>query len=79
MKFFLADCPSETTKGGRSRPFRQSKFRVLGLCAGVLVEAAPVDGLGPEIEPALDFDPVHIEPVAGFDVGALLALQISWR
>src|SRR5690606_10339136 len=48
-----------------------------GLCARVLVEAAPVDGLGAEVEAALDLDPVDVEAVAGLDVGALLAFQIG--
>lgn len=47
-----------------------------GLRARVLVEAAPVDGLGAEVEAALDLDAVHIEAIACLDVGALLALEI---
>ena len=46
------------------------------LRAGVLVEAAPVDGLGAEVEAALDLDTVDVEAVARLDVGALLALEI---
>jgi hypothetical protein len=62
------------------RPFAARLVRPMmrrGLRAGVLVEAAPVDGLGPEIEPALDLDAVNIEAVAGLDVGALLAFEIG--
>ena len=47
------------------------------LRAGVLVEAAPVDGLGPEVEAAFDLHPVDIEAVSGLDIGTLLALQIT--
>jgi hypothetical protein len=48
-----------------------------GLRARVLVEAAPVDGLGAEVEAALDLDAVDVEAVARLDVGALLAFQIG--
>ncbi|EKD61096.1 MAG: hypothetical protein ACD_54C00402G0001 [uncultured bacterium] len=44
------------------------------LCAGVLVEVAPVDGLGPEVEAALDLHPIDVNAVAGFDIGTLRAL-----
>ena len=47
------------------------------LRARVLVEAAPVDGLGAEVEAALDLDAVDVEAVARLDVGALLALEIG--
>ena len=47
-----------------------------GSRAGILVEAAPVDGLGAEVEAALDLDAVDVEAVARLDVGALLALEI---
>jgi len=47
------------------------------LRARVLVEAAPVDGLGAEVEAALDLDPVDIEAIARLDVGALLAFEIG--
>lgn len=56
---------------------RVSGFRIGSLRARVLVEAAPVDGLGAEVEAALDLDPIDVEAVAGFDVGTLLALQIG--
>ena len=47
------------------------------LRARVLVEAAPVDGLGAEVEAALDLDAIDVETVARFDVGALLTLEIG--
>ena len=46
------------------------------LRARVLVEAAPVDGLGAEVEAALDLNTVDIEAVARLDVSALLTLEI---
>ena len=48
-----------------------------GLRARVLVKAAPVDGLGAEVEAALDLDAVDIEAIASLDVGTLLALEIG--
>jgi hypothetical protein len=41
-----------------------SGFRIGALRARVLVEAAPVDGLGAEVEAALDLDAIDIEAVA---------------
>ena len=46
-----------------------SGFKKRDLRARVLVETAPVDGLGAEVEAALDLDPVDVEAVACLDVG----------
>src|SRR5690606_1212059 len=43
----------------------------------ILVETAPVDGLGAEVEAALDLDAVDVEAVARLDIGTLLAFEIS--
>lgn len=45
--------------------------------ARVFVETAPVDGLGAEVEAALNLDAIDVEAVARLDVGSLLALEIG--
>ena len=54
-----------------------SGFRKRDLRARVLVEAAPVDCLGAEVEAALDLDAIDVEAVARLDVGALLPFEIG--